>query len=221
MTRSSITTILFDLDGTLIDTVELILESYRHTVITHGLGPVSEQSWLKNMGIPLRVQFQQFTDDPEEVQALIATYIDHNMEHHDTLVREYPGVCDAVRALHGAGYRLGVVTSKMHGGLKRGLAFGGYEGLFEVLIGADDVRHPKPHAEPVLKALERLEVTADSAVFVGDSPHDMACGQAAGVRTGAALWGPFLREALAPYDPDHWFEEPSELERLFISGRIS
>jgi pyrophosphatase PpaX len=219
MTQSSITTILFDLDGTLIDTVELILESYRHTVRVHGLDPVSEQRWRQNIGIPLRVQFRQFTDDPDEIQALIATYMEHNMEHHDALVREYPGVCDAVKALHGAGYRLGVVTSKMHGGLERGLALGGYEGLFEVLIGADDVENPKPHAEPVLKALERMEVAAECAVFVGDSPHDMACGHAAGVQTGAALWGPFMREALHPHDPDHWFEQPSDIERLFVSGQ--
>ncbi len=163
MTRPSITTVLFDLDGTLIDTVDLILESYRHTVRVHGLDPVSEQRWRQNIGIPLRVQFRQFTDDPDEIQAMIATYMEHNLEHHDALVREYPGMCDAVKALHGAGYRLGVVTSKMHGGLERGLALGGYEGLFEVLIGADDVRNPKPHAEPVLKALDRLEVGADCA----------------------------------------------------------
>ena len=219
MRHSSITTVLFDLDGTLIDTVELILESYRHTVRVHGLDPVSEQAWRQNIGIPLRVQFRQFTEDPDEIQSLIATYMEHNLEHHDALVREYPGVCDAVKALQGAGYRLGVVTSKMHGGLERGLALGGYEGLFEVLIGADDVRNPKPHAEPVLKALGSLNVTAERAVFVGDSPHDMACGRAADVQTGAALWGPFVREALEPHDPDHWFAEPSEMERLFVSGQ--
>ena len=187
MAPPAITTILFDLDGTLIDTVELIMESYRHTVREHGLDPISEQSWRESIGIPLRVQFRKFTDDPAKIQTLIATYLNHNMEHHDALVREYPGARDAVKALHGAGYRLAVVTSKMHGGLERGLALGGHAGLFEVLIGADDVENPKPHAEPVLKALEQLGVAAESAVFVGDSPHDMASGRAAGVQTGAAL----------------------------------
>ncbi len=217
MSHSSIKTVLFDLDGTLIDTVELILESYRHTVRTHGLEPVSDQSWRKGIGIPLRVQFRQYTDDPDQLQELIDTYMDHNLEHHDALVREYPGVRDTVKALHRAGYRLGVVTSKMHGGLERGLARGGYAGLFEVLIGADDVEQPKPHAEPVLKALESLDVTAERTLFVGDSPHDMACGRAAGVQTGAALWGPFGRAELEAHDPDHWFEDPAEIEKLFVS----
>ena len=217
MLSSSVTTILFDLDGTLIDSVELILESYRHTVRVHGLDSASEQDWRDNLGIPLRVQFRQFTEDPDEVQAMISTYLTHNTEHHDTLIGEYPGMRDAVVALHRAGYRLGVVTSKMHGGLERGLRAGGYEGLFEILIGADDVENPKPHAEPVLKALEQMGVESESAVFVGDSPHDMTSGRAAGVQTAAALWGPFAREVLEPAAPDHWLDEPGDVRRLFLS----
>ena len=109
---------------------------------------------------------------------MISTYVDHNLRHHDDLVGEYPGVCDAVRNLHRAGYRLGVVTSKLHGALERGLTMGGYDGLFEVLIGADDVENPKPHAEPVLRAIEQLKVEPEATIFVGDSPHDMASGHA-------------------------------------------
>ena len=214
MTKSPITTVLFDFDGTLIDTVELIMASYRHTVEAHGFTAVPEELWLQNLGIPLRVQFRHFTEDLDEVQAMIKTYLAHNVEHHDQLVAEYPGVRDQVRALHQAGYRLGLVTSKMHGGLERGLEAGGYEGLFEVLIGADDVENPKPHPEPVLLALERLGVEPESAIYVGDSTHDMAAGRAAGVRTAAAMWGPFKREQLEPHKPDYWLEHPSDLQRL-------
>ena len=158
MTKSSVTTVLFDLDGTLINTVELIMASYRHTLKAHGFDLVSEDSLFQNMGIPLRVHFRQFTKEFDEIQAMIETYLEHNLAHHDALIAEYPGVLDAVRSFHRKDYRLGVVTSKMHGGLERGLAAGGYDGLFEVLIGADDVEHPKPHPEPVLLALEQLGV---------------------------------------------------------------
>ena len=216
MTHSSITTVLFDLDGTLINTYDLIVESFRHTAQAHDVGPAIEQYWRDNVGIPLRIQFRQVTEDPDGIQELIATYLEHNREHHDTLVKEYPGVRDTVKALHKAGYRLGVVTSKMHGMLERGLSLGGYDGLFEVVIGADDVENPKPHAEPVLKALERLEMTPKVAAFIGDSPHDIASGHAAGVQTGAALWGPFAREVFEAYQPDHWFEAPSDIERLLL-----
>ena len=214
MTKSSVTTILFDLDGTLIDSVDLILASYRHTLEAHGIGPVSEESLLRSMVIPLRVQFRKFTEDPNEVQAMIDTYVRHNLDHHDALVAQYPGVRDEVWSLHQNGYRLGVVTSKMHGSLERGLAAGGYDGLFEVLVGADDVENPKPHPEPVQLALGRLGVEPESAIYVGDSIHDMAVGRAAGVRIAAAMWGPFKREELEKHEPDYWLEEPPDIQRL-------
>ena len=208
--------LLFDLDGTLIDTVDLILKSYRHTVNAHGYTPLPDKEWLKNLGIPLRIQFRHFTEEPDEIQAMISTYVEHNMEHHDSLVLEYPGVRDAVASFRDVGYRLAVVTSKMHGGLERGLERGGYDGLFEVLVGADDVENPKPHPEPVLMALEKLGVTPERAVFLGDSPHDMASGKAAGVRVGAVMWGPFSREELADSEPDYWLESPSDLRRFLV-----
>ncbi len=206
--------ILFDLDGTLIDTIDLILHSYRYTVAAHRFEPLPDADWLKNIGIPLRMQFRHFTEDPDEIQAMIKTYVAHNLDHHDDLVREYPGVLERVRALGSAGCKLGVVTSKMHGSLERGLTIGGFDGLFEVVIGADDVENPKPHPEPVLKALEGLDVSPHETVFVGDSPFDMACGRAAGVATAAALWGPFSRPDLEPHKPDHWLRTPQDLQRF-------
>ena len=214
MTDSSTRAVLFDLDGTLINTVELIMESYRYTMQEHGLAPLADEVWLKNLGIPLRAQFRHYTEDPDEIQAMISTYTDHNLRHHDDLTTEYPGVCATVRALHAAGYRLAVVTSKMHGALERGLTLGGFDGLFEVLIGADDVEHPKPHPEPVLRALEQLDVHPQATIFVGDSPYDMESGRAARVRTAAALWGPFGRQMLEPYEPDYWLEDSRDIERL-------
>lgn len=208
--------ILFDLDGTLIDTIDLILHSYRYTVAAHRFEPLPDGEWLKNIGIPLRMQFRHFTEDPDEIQAMIKTYVDHNLEHHDDLVREYPGVLEAVRAIASVGCKLGLVTSKMHGSLERGLTIGGFDGLFEVVIGADDVEHPKPHPEPVLKALEALEVSSTEAVFVGDSPFDMACGRAAGVATAAALWGPFSRADLETHEPTYWLETPQALS-VFVN----
>jgi pyrophosphatase PpaX len=214
MTRTPPRTILFDLDGTLIDTIDLILRSYRYTVSVHHFEPVPDEAWLKNIGIPLRMQFRHFTEDPDEIQAMIKTYVAHNLEHHDDLVGQYPGVLEGVRALHSAGCKLGIVTSKRHGSLERGLTIGGFDGLFDVVIGADDVQNPKPHPEPVLKALEGLDVSPDEAVFVGDSPFDMACGRAAGVETAAAMWGPFSREDLEPNEPNYWLDTPQALERF-------
>jgi pyrophosphatase PpaX len=81
----------------------------------------------------------------------------------------------------------------------------------DVLVSCDDVARPKPDPEPVHRALEWLGVGADDVVFVGDSLHDLHCGHAAGVRTAAALWGPFTRDDLAAGDPDFWLEAPADL----------
>ena len=207
-------TFLFDLDGTLIDSVELILRSYRHTLRTHrGVEPPDEL-WLKGLGTPIRVQLRQWTDDPAEIDAMAQTYTTYNLEHHDALVRPYDGIVSAVTRLRERGKRLGLVTSKVRSTALRGLRLAGIADAFDVIVGADEVVHPKPHPEPVLTALERLGVGREDAVFIGDARHDMVCGRAAGVATAAALWGPFDRAHLEDLDPDYWLERPEDLEDL-------
>ena len=210
----ALTTFLFDLDGTLIDSIELILRSYRHTMRAHrGLEPPDEV-WMKGLGTPLWVQFRDWTDDPAEIEAMVATYRAYNLEHHDALVRPYDGVVAAVRALRHQGKTLGLVTSKLRSGALRGLQLAGLEDAFAVIVGADEVTHPKPDPEPVLKALECLGAPATGAVFIGDSRHDIECGRAAGVKTAAALWGPFDRAQLQDLEPDYWLERPEDLSLL-------
>lgn len=207
-------TLLFDLDGTLINSIGLILASYRHTMLKHRGEAPSDDFWLAGLGTPLRAQFRALTDDENEIEAMVRTYRDHNLANHDAMVSEYPGVRDAVVRLSERGARMGIVTSKLRTGALRGLELCGYDGLFEVVIGADDVTRHKPDPEPVLKALDALAVDPDTAVFIGDSPHDMAAGRAAGVMTAAVLWGPFGRAALEPYEPDYWLARPTELDVL-------
>jgi len=209
-----LSTFLFDLDGTLIDSIELILRSYRHTMRAHrGLEPPDEV-WMQGLGTPLWVQFRHWTEDPAEIEAMVATYRAYNLEHHDKLVRPYEAVVAAVRDLRKNGKTLGLVTSKIREGALRGLQVAGLEDGFEVIVGADDVTHPKPHPEPVLKALERLGAPAADTVFIGDSRHDVECGRAAGVKTAAVLWGPFDRTHLADLVPDYWLEKPEDLAAL-------
>jgi pyrophosphatase PpaX len=214
MSDRRFSTFLFDLDGTLIDSIELILTSYRHTLREHRREVPPDEVWLAGVGTPLRAQFRRFSDDAEEIEAMVATYQAHNLAHHDALVRDYPGVRDMVRALSGRGTRLGVVTSKRRPGTLLGLKKGSFDGLFDVLVTADDVERHKPHPEPVERALEQLGAEASEAVFVGDSPHDMAAGNGAGVATAAVLWGPFLRSTLEQHDPDFWIGDPRELTEL-------
>jgi pyrophosphatase PpaX len=208
--------VLFDLDGTLIDSIGLILASYHHTLAAHGFPPVTDAEWLAGVGTPLRVQLARFAPTPEAMDRMVQTYRTYNLGHHDALVRAYEGVPALVRRIRAAGYRTAVVTSKNVEGTRRGLAVAGLEAEIEVLVCADTVTHPKPHPEPVLQAMERLGTGPAETLFIGDSIHDLNSGRAAGARTGAVLWGPFDRAALEPGQPDHWLERPDDLATLLF-----
>ena len=109
-------TILFDLDGTLIDSVRLILDSYHHTLRQHGLPARTDAEWLKGIGTPLHVQLGEWRDDAGTIDAMIATYRNYNLEHHDRMVTVYPGVVDAVREIKLAGLPDRPATSKNNQG---------------------------------------------------------------------------------------------------------
>jgi pyrophosphatase PpaX len=210
----TIRTVLFDLDGTLIDSLRLILDSYHHTLAQHGFPARTDTEWLKGVGTPLRVQLADWQDDPGTLEAMIATYREYNLEHHDRMVTVYPGVLDSVREIKARGLQTGLVTSKNRHGALRGLSLVGLEALMDMLVCADEVTNPKPHPEPVLKAVSLLGADPATTVYVGDSVHDMSSGRAAGVLTAAALWGPFSRDQLESTKPDYWLETPADLVRL-------
>jgi pyrophosphatase PpaX len=205
---------LFDLDGTLIDSIDLIFASYRHTLIRHSESAPPDDVWLEGLGTPLREQLRPFARDQDELEAMVVTYRDFNLAHHDATVRPFPGIRAAVELLKARGLGLAVVTSKARSGLYRGLDVCGLDDMFTALVAADDVTQHKPDPTPVLQALDMLGVEAGRTVFVGDSPHDMEAGRRAGTRTAAALWGPFSQRQLAKHRPDFWLARPSEIPQL-------
>ena len=206
--------VLFDLDGTLVDTLDLILSSYRHTMRAHlGEAPPDAQ-WMRTMGRPLKVQLEDFAETPEQLESMFETYLEHNEANQERLVRSFPGVREAVAAIREAGYRLGIVTSKINENARREMRSCGLDGLFDALVGANDVEHPKPHPEPVLRGLDAIGCAADETLLVGDSVYDLDAGRGAGVATAAALWGPFERQELAASEPNYWLEDISALLEL-------
>jgi pyrophosphatase PpaX len=210
----SFSTFLFDLDGTVVDSIELILRSYRHTLKIHRGTVPPDHLWLEGLGKPIWVQLQHWTQDPAEIAAMVETYRVYNMTHHDELVRPYEGIVDIVRRLKALGKRVGLVTSKVRTGALRGLRIAGLESAFDTVVPADEVQNAKPHPEPVLVAVERLGTRAAETVFIGDSRHDIVSGHAAGVKTAAALWGPFKRADLEDLNPDFWLERPRDIAQF-------
>jgi pyrophosphatase PpaX len=214
MSAGSYATCLFDLDGTLIDSIALIRSSYEHALVAHGHDRLSESEWLEGLGRPLAWQFSRRVSEPAAVDALIRTYREHNLAHHDSMVRAYAGALDTLRGLAQRGVRLAVVTSKSKASARRGLALCGFADLFEAVVAQDDCEQHKPAPEPALRALEALGRTAGSALMIGDSPHDLACGRAAGCATAAVGWGPFPESHLRAARPDHWLDRFDDLLEL-------
>jgi len=208
--------VLFDLDGTLLDSVPLILSSYRHVFTEHGLPPRTDAEVLAGLGTPLEAMFERWVDDPALVQTLADAYIEHNLAVHDGLVRPFPGVSELVRDLHVAGIPMAIVTSKRRRGTEMGLAALGLADCFSVVVTADDVSRPKPDPEPVQQALEALGVPAASAVFVGDATHDVHAGRAAEVVTIAVTWGAASEAQLVESGPTHLVRDVGALRGILL-----
>ena len=205
--------LLFDLDGTLVDTIPFILTCVRHAFEGYGAGP-TDAEWIAGIGTPLREQLAAFAHRPEDVEFLVGRYRTFWLEHHDRLTRPFPGAVETVRALAARGHPVGVVTAKLEKGARRTLRHVGLLETVGAIVGADSCARCKPDPMPVRLALERLGVGSEGAIFVGDSPHDVAAGNAAGATTVAALWGACTREALAAAGPGHYLGAIEDLPGL-------
>lgn len=215
------TAVLFDLDGTLADTVELILHCYRHTMRTHLGRELPDERWLATIGTRLVDQLQEFARSEDEARRMLETYESHQRKVHDEYVRGFSDATSVVERLSRRGLPLAVVTSKRREMARRTIEALDLAAHVPVLVAGDDVERGKPHPEPVRRALGELAVEAGPDVlFVGDSPYDIRAGRTAGVRTAGVLWGPYRPEELRKADPDHLLSEPSDLAEL-IGGPAS
>jgi len=206
--------ILFDLDGTLVDSIDLLVQSMEYAFADRSRRP-PVADWVAGIGTPLDTMLRSWAADEDDVRLLRGRYREHQMAHHDAMTRAYPGAVETVRALHAAGHPLGVVTSKLEFGARKSLKWIGVEDCFTAVVGIDATAKHKPEPEPVWYALDRLGgVPPQRAVFIGDSTHDMRAGRAAGVVTAAALWGPFSRAQLEAAQPDHWLRSFDDVDAV-------
>ena len=194
--------ILFDLDGTLLDTHDLILESMQHAVKTVLREDIPPERLMAKVGQPLSVQMWDFTGDRELHDELLRVYREYNAVKHDGMVRPFGGVEETLDELRAEGYPLGVVTSKRHDAAMQGLQLFGLDGYLNCMIGSDDWPEHKPHPGPVSHGAELLGHDAKECLYVGDSPYDIQAGNGAGCKTAAALWGMFSETVLLAEHPD-------------------
>jgi pyrophosphatase PpaX len=146
---------------------------------------------------------------------LLAEYRIFNVANHDSLARPFSGTHEVLTELGARGYVIAVVTSKSRELGLRGLKLCSLDGLIDSAVFLEDTSIHKPHPEPILKALEKLSTPSASAVYVGDSCHDIVAARAAGVRTMAAFWGPSPRSELERECPDLAAESITDLLGIF------
>lgn len=204
-------TILFDLDGTLIDTNQLIVASFKHT-FNHFKLDFTDEEILEFNGPPLVETFRNI--DPLRIEEMVATYRAHNYQVHDDYVNAFPKVVETLEALKELDIKMGVVTTKMGPGVEMGLKKTGIADFFDTVITLEDVVHPKPHPEPVLKAMNQLNAVSSSTIMVGDNSHDIEAGKNAGVRTAAVSWSEKGKERLLTYNPTYMLESMTDLLRI-------
>jgi pyrophosphatase PpaX len=208
--------LLFDLDGTLIDTVALILSSFRHATNEVLGAALPDEVLMQNVGVPLAIQMREFA--PEHADELLRVYREHNSRIHDDMVAEYPGTRETLERMASRGFPMGVVTSKGTPMARRGLDAFGLGDFFEVLVTSDDVDIYKPDPYPLRYAAELIGIPVEECLYLGDSPHDMSAALAAGSVSVAALWGAFGPEAVLQPGPEYALSSIRELPVMLDEG---
>jgi pyrophosphatase PpaX len=195
--------VLFDFDGTLVDTTEMIHQSMKHaTSSVLGREDIPRETLLANVGRPLPRQMELI--DAENAELLLEAYRSHHEQHHDTLIGEFPGVEESLARLGSAGIKVAVVTSKRRLSVEMALKnFPGLRKVVDRFVTLEDTTEHKPNPEPLLRALELLGVPKERAAYVGDSPFDVEAAKAAGLASVAVSWGAFSEDRLREAEPDH------------------
>lgn len=195
----SVKTVLFDLDGTLINSLPLIRLTFKKVFADFGI-PWANGEVLKTIGLPLREVAEHYT--PGRVEEFLEKYTEYQSTKHKEFTKLYPGTLETLAIIKTTGYRTGVVTSKRKESAAAGMTLTGLNGYVEIAVAVEDAAKPKPNPEPVLKALGLLSTQPEEAVYVGDSWYDVLAGKHAGVTTVGVTWGMATRDQLEEHSPD-------------------
>lgn len=205
-------TILFDLDGTLVNTYELIIRSFLHTFEKYAPNRFTREDCIPFIGPTLKESFDSVL--PEKADEMIDYYREFNIKFHDDWVEEFEGVHETVKKLYENGYKLAVVTTKQKETAYQGLKATNLHTYFSVIIGSDEVEKHKPDPEPLYMALERLDSHPDQSIMVGDSYHDILGAKNAGVTSVGVSWTIKGKDFLKQYEPDFLIDHMTELLKI-------
>ncbi|MTK13526.1 MAG: pyrophosphatase PpaX [Clostridiaceae bacterium] len=205
--------ILFDLDGTLINTNELIIQSFKYAFNKLFNRDLPREEIVKTFGEPLRDSMAKY--DADKADLMVSTFRVYNEGNHDDIATIFEGVKEGIESLSNAGIKLGVVTSKRRPMAERGLKLINIYDYMDVIVTPEDTKNHKPLGDPALKACELLGVLPQETIMVGDSHNDILCGRNAGCRTCLVKYTALSLEELMEYNPDYVIDSIEDLEKIY------
>ena len=209
--------VLFDLDGTLADTIPLIVASYQHafrTVLAEEVEEGRARAWIGRPLLPALLE-----ESPEHGHELDRVYREWNLANTPSLIRRYPGVPELLAQLTAAGVTCAVATSKRRETARLALVGVGIDHLVDVVAGLEDTAAHKPAPDPLLFAAASLGVDPAHCVYVGDATVDVLAARAAGMAAVAVTWGAGEREALVAAGPDALVDTVADLATYLLGRR--
>jgi pyrophosphatase PpaX len=209
--------VLFDLDGTIVDSGWMILASFRHATRTILGREIPDEVLMARVGSGHLVE-QMADFDPDRAEELARAYRAFYAPLHSEL-KAFPGMLELLRKLDEEGRSLGVVSAKRGDVVKLAFDALGFGDLMDVVVGSDAAVRGKPHPDQILVALDRLGADPDGTAYVGDAPFDIAAAKAAGVHAVGVTWGGIhARDRMEAEAPDAVVDTAEELY-AFLSDK--
>ncbi|MBM6615685.1 pyrophosphatase PpaX [Desemzia sp. RIT804] len=215
----TIETVLFDFDGTLADSNELINQSHLSVLEEYFPGEYTLDSVRQFNGPSLETTYQFL--GAEKSEEMITKYREYNAVYHNQMIRLFKGVEENLKLLKQKGVRLGIVSTKRNDVLEKGIRHLNLEGLFEVVIGAEDYTHFKPYPEPIYAAMAKLNCQHSTTIMVGDNGHDILAAKNAGIMSVFVGWSQKTSEEIAPFKPDLTVQTMDELAAFVLKNEVS
>jgi len=208
--------VLFDLDGTLANSIDLVVASYTHAFASVTGRAITREQAKRWIGETLAQTFAR--EDPTHAAALQDAYRARFNNHMDQ-IGGYPGLPQLLADLRAAGATLGVVTSKRHDAALGTMRQAGVEGLIELVGCMEDTAAHKPDPEPLLAAAAKLGVDPNSCAYVGDAVYDVKASRAAGMASVIVTWGAGERQELSALKPDALCDDVESLRDVLMPVR--
>ena len=219
MTKSAnrkIDTIIFDFDGTLADTNQIIIDSWQHTFKTR-TGEEGDLNYImKTFGQPLYTAMDEAFPE-HDLEETVGIYRDFQKTVFRSTIKAFPGIIELVRGLKEKGYKIGIVTARLRDSTMEGLEVFGILDCIDEIVTVEDTANHKPHPEPAIICIERLGSKPENSVMVGDSINDIGCGNNAGMETVMVGWSAAAKHQFGEddeYAPDYIIEKAEDLWRV-------